>query len=83
MTHGTISSAIFSTDFPILVPPNFCTNQLVEGSIVFWCRLGGVGGLESDTVEVSERVSGEAGGVGSKELLNDIVRFYCSHRVSL
>ena len=41
-THGTISPAIFSANFPTLVPPYFWTTHVAAGSILFWCRLGGV-----------------------------------------
>jgi hypothetical protein len=39
-----MSSAILAANLPILVPPNFCTIHLAEGSTVFWCKLGGVPG---------------------------------------
>ena len=73
LTHGTISSAIFSTNFPTLVPPYFCTNHLAAGSAVFWCILGGVEGppplleLRSERVgegaEEERDEEGEEGGV--------------------
>ena len=47
-TDEMISRAILTANLPILVPPNFWTSQRASGSIVFWCRLGGVlGGGES------------------------------------
>ena len=43
-TNATMSSAILTANFPTLVPPNFWTSHLAEGSMVFWWRLGGVTG---------------------------------------
>lgn len=45
-TYDTISAAILSGNFPTLVPPNFCTSHLASGSMLFWCRFGGVFGGE-------------------------------------
>lgn len=56
-THATISSAILTANLPTLVPPYFCTSHLAEGSIVFWCRFGGVAGPEDDSSEGDERGS--------------------------
>ena len=28
----------------MLVPPNFSTSHLVDGSMIFWCKFGGVRG---------------------------------------
>lgn len=47
-THATISSAILTANFPTLVPPYFCTSHCAEGSIVFWCKFGGVRRPEED-----------------------------------
>jgi len=56
-TDETISRAILTANLPMLVPPNFWTSQRASGSIVFWCRFGGVlGGGESGL----ERGSGES-----------------------
>ena len=41
-TYVTTSVAILRGNLPTLVPPNFCTSHLADGSTVFWCRLGGV-----------------------------------------
>jgi len=38
-------------NFPILVPPNFCTSHLASGLILFWCKFGGVLGGEDDNEE--------------------------------
>ena len=46
-----MSSAILAANFPTLVPPNFCTIHFVEGSMLFWCKFGGVGGDEKDDAE--------------------------------
>lgn len=54
MTHETISSAIFTANFPTLVPPNFCTSHLAAGSIEFWWRLGGVDGDDTEDVDAPE-----------------------------
>lgn len=43
-----MSSAILTLNFPTLVPPYFCTSHLASGSMVFWCRFGGVLGGEGD-----------------------------------
>jgi hypothetical protein len=37
-----MSDAILAANLPTLVPPYFWTSHFAEGSIVFWCRLGGV-----------------------------------------
>lgn len=49
-----MSSAILTANLPILVPPNFCTIHFAEGSMLFWCKLGGVpgGGVEAGDMEV-------------------------------
>jgi hypothetical protein len=47
-----MSSAILTPNFPTHVPPYFCTSHLASGSMVFWCRFGGVlGGEEEDDLE--------------------------------
>jgi len=43
-----MSSAILTPNFPTHVPPYFWTSHLASGSIVFWCRFGGVLGGEAD-----------------------------------
>lgn len=54
-TYGIISSAILTAYFPMLVPPNFWTSHFTSGSILFWCRFGGVFGddigLEAEVFE--------------------------------
>jgi len=54
-------STIDKANLPTLVPPYFCTHHLASGSIVFWCKFGGVasGGV---SMEGDERE--EAGDVG-------------------
>ena len=47
-TYETISSAILTPNFPTHVPPYFCTSHLASGSMVFWCKFGGVLGGEGD-----------------------------------
>jgi len=52
-------SAIREANFPTLVPPNFCTSHLASGSIVFWCKFGGVpgnGGVSTEDSEADEDV---------------------------
>jgi hypothetical protein len=44
VTNDTMSSAILTANFPTLVPPYFCTSHLADGSMVFWCKFGGVRG---------------------------------------
>ena len=49
-----MSSAILTPNFPTHVPPYFCTSHLASGSMVFWCRFGGVlggGGDNEDDLE--------------------------------
>lgn len=45
-----MSFAILTANFPTLVPPYFCTSHFADGSMVFWCRFGGVrgGGVPED-----------------------------------
>jgi hypothetical protein len=50
-------SAISEANFPTLVPPYFCTSHLASGSIVFWCKFGGVpggGGVSTEDIEGDE-----------------------------
>lgn len=55
-----ISRAILTANLPMLVPPNFWTSQRASGSIVFWCRFGGVwGGGESGLERGSEESESE------------------------
>ena len=66
-----MSSAILTPNFPTHVPPNFCTSHLASGSIVFWCRFGGVLGGEGDNEDDLEDnedgvdIIGRKGGVTS------------------
>jgi hypothetical protein len=46
-------------NLPTLVPPNFCTSHLAEGSSVFWCRLGGVFGRENGVSESEDDERGD------------------------
>jgi hypothetical protein len=39
---------MFTANLPTLVPPNFCTSHLELGSILFWCKFGGVRGGDDD-----------------------------------
>lgn len=48
VAYETMSSAILTPNFPTDVPPYFCTSHLASGSIVFWCKFGGVLGGEAD-----------------------------------
>lgn len=57
MADETISFAIWTANFPTLVPPNFWTSHRAEGSIVFWCRLGGVDGGDVEGVEGERKES--------------------------
>lgn len=78
MTHGTISSAIFAANFPTLVPPYFCTIHEAAGSMLFWCRFGGVCNPVDDTFEdddaVVERPRLERVGDDSRDEYVDILR---------
>ena len=42
MAYKTMSRAICTANLPTLVPPNFCTSHFESGSMLFWCKLGGV-----------------------------------------
>jgi hypothetical protein len=65
-----MSSAIFTENFPMLVPPNFCTSHLADGSMVFWCRFGGVYGGEDDNDE-----DPEDGGVSSSDIASKYAKY--------
>lgn len=65
--HETISSAILTANLPTLVPPNFCTNHLAPGSMLFWCKFGGVWGGEDLGVDNDEE-DGEETGVDSVDM---------------
>lgn len=41
-----MSLAICTGNLPTLVPPNFWINHFASGSMVFWCKFGGVTGRE-------------------------------------
>jgi hypothetical protein len=49
-----MSLAILTANLPTLVPPNFCTSHLEDGSMLFWCKLGGVRGGDEDREEERE-----------------------------
>ena len=68
-TYGTMSSAICEANFPTLVPPYFCTSHLASGSIVFWCRFGGVLGNGGDSTEDSEADEGVEVGVDGSDMV--------------
>lgn len=42
ITYKTMLRAICTANLPTLVPPNFCTSHFASGSMLFWCKLGGV-----------------------------------------
>ena len=67
VTHETISSAIFTANLPTLVPPNFCTSHFAAGSMEFWCRFGGVRGVDRDDAleELDDKELGDDGGQSS------------------
>ena len=74
-TNETISSAIFSANFPTLVPPNFCTSHFAAGSTEFWCKLGGVDGLDTDgedSSDVTDEIDGVESGEGSTSAMVDV-----------
>lgn len=62
-TYDTTSCAIFTENLPTLVPPNFCTNHFAFGSMVFWCRFGGVLGGDDEEKEELLEDGGVVGGV--------------------
>lgn len=67
-----MSSAMPTANFPTLVPPNFCTSHLASGSILFWCRFGGVLGRD-DVIERDENeVDLEYSGDGVADILNSV-----------
>ena len=65
-------SAICEANFPTPVPPYFCTSHLASGTIVFWCKFGGVLGGGDESTEDSEGVDAaeEVGVDGSDMLLH-------------
>jgi hypothetical protein len=65
-------SAICKANLPTLVPPYFCTIHLASGSIVFWCKFGGVpgGGV---SIEDSEGVEVVEVGVDGSDMLSRVV----------
>jgi hypothetical protein len=78
-------SVICEANFPTLVPPYFCTSHLASGSIVFWCKFGGVlgnGGVSTEDSEadgdVEMGVDGsdmmcQAGSVGETVMRGDLI----------
>jgi hypothetical protein len=63
-------SAICEANFPTLVPPYFCTSHLASGTIVFWCKFGGVLGGGGESMDDSEGVdSAEEVGVDGSDIL--------------
>jgi hypothetical protein len=56
-----MSSAIFTANLPMLVPPNFWTSHLADGSIVFWCMFGGVLGREENEEDLEDEGVDEEG----------------------
>jgi hypothetical protein len=69
--YGTMFSAICEANLPTLVPPYFWISHLASGSIVFWCRFGGVPGGGGVSMEDSEGEEEEEEGVdGSDIVLN-------------
>jgi hypothetical protein len=67
--YGIMSSAIREANFPTLVPPYLCTSHLASGSIVFWCRFGGVLGNGGDSTEDSEADEGVERGVDGADMV--------------
>lgn len=49
-----MSLAMLTANLPTLVPPNFCTSHRDDGSMLFWCRLGGVRGGDEELEEDEE-----------------------------
>jgi hypothetical protein len=72
--YGTMFSAICEANFPTPVPPYFCTSHLASGTIVFWCKFGGVLGGGDESTEDSEGVDAaeEVGVDGSDILLHAV-----------
>ena len=69
-TYPTISSAIFTVNLPTLVPPNFWISQGADGSILFWCKLGGVLGGDIDPKDDVVVEGGDADGVEKSDIAN-------------
>jgi len=67
-------SAICEANFPTLVPPYFCTSHLASGSIVFWCKFGGVLGGGGVSMEDSEGVDVEDVGVDDSDIMLHAVK---------
>ena len=61
-------SAICAANFPTLVPPYFCTTHLALGSIVFWCKFGGVPGGGGVSMEENDGEEAEAEGVEGSDI---------------
>ena len=53
---------------PTLVPPNFCTKYFALGSILFWCKFGGVAGNTESTEEVVDVLSSDINGLLGAEI---------------
>lgn len=71
--YGTMFSAICKANLPTLVPPYFCTSHLASGSIVFWCKFGGVLGGGGVSMEDSEGVEEEEVGVDGSDMMRRVV----------
>jgi hypothetical protein len=61
-------SAICEANFPTLVPPYFCTSHLALGSIVLWCKFGGVPGGGGVATEDKEAEEVEVEGVDGSDM---------------
>ena len=61
--HETMSFAILTANLPTLVPPNFCTSHFVSGSMLFWCKFGGVRTPEDEESEDEREEVGDPEGV--------------------
>jgi hypothetical protein len=66
-------SAICEANFPTLVPPYFCTSHRASGSIVFWCKLGGVPGGGRVSTEDSDGEEAEGEGVDGSDMASHTV----------
>ena len=66
-------SAICEANLPTLVPPYFCTIHLASGSIVFWCKFGGVLGGGGVSMEDSEGVEEVEVGVDGSDMVGRVV----------
>lgn len=76
-TYGTISSLILLANFPTLVPPYFCTIQVADGSLEFWCQFGGVAG---EGVSGSEEVDDDGRDGDAETERSDMSRFKTGER---